>query len=186
MAVSDFINGAIREFAFRNYPVAMASACIALDASARKETPSLKVGERCRQFIDSNLDIITVVGTGGGTCAMPGAKLCPPDPRNPGAYTPIQDVIYESVRCCLIHEAELATHVSFTDDAFLGVRTTQLEISSRMIVALLLAVAATKVNAGIQIDDSWAIILDGRQIPFNQLFGDRMAVTNWLGITTTP
>ena len=72
MAISDFINGAVREFAFRNYPVAMASACIALDASAKKETPTIEgVGERCRTFIRSYLDIITVVGTGGGTCAMP-------------------------------------------------------------------------------------------------------------------
>ena len=186
MAVSDFINGAVREFAFRNYPVAMAAACIALDASAKKETPTLNVGDRCRKFIDSYLDIITVVGTGGGTCAMPGAKLCPPDPRNPGTYTPIQDVIYESIRCCLIHEAELATHVCFTDDAFLGVRHTQLEISSRMIISMLLAVAASSVNAGIQVDESCAIILDSRKIPFNQLFGNRNAVTNWLGIPTTP
>lgn len=186
MAVSDFINGAIREFAFRNYPVSMASACIALDASANKETPARTVGDRCKIFIDSYLDIISVVGTGGGACVMPGAKLCPPDPRSPGKFTPIQDVIYDSIRCCLIHEAALATHIAFTDDAFLGVRSAQLEISNRMIVALLLAVAASPTNAGIKIYESWAIVLDSRQVPFNQLFGDRIAVTNWLGIPVSP
>ena len=156
--------------------------------AAKKETPTIeKVGKRCTTFIDSYLDVITVVGTDGGTCAMPGAKLRLPDPLNPGTFLPIQEIIYNAIRNDLIHVAKLEKHnMSFTEDAFLGVRNSQLEISSRMIVALLLAVTASSVNAGIQIDESWAIILDSRQVPFNQLFGNRNAVTNWLGIPTTP
>lgn len=182
MSISKFIEGAIREFAYQNYPVAMACTCIALDATAKKENPNMRVGERCMAFIDSYLNIISVVGTGGATCAMPGAKLCPSDPENPGTFTPIQEIIYKSIRNCLIHEAALAAHVSFTPDAFLGVRHTKLEISHRMIIALLLAVAASTENFDAVIDNTHAIVLDNRIIPFNDLFGDCAAVCEWLNV----
>lgn len=183
MAVSDFLNGAIREFAFRNYPVSMACACIALDATAKKVNPGLKkVGDRCRAFIDSYYDIITVVGTAGAIRADPGGRFCLPDPLNPGQFAAIQDIIYESIRCCLIHDAGLAAHISFTDEAFLGVQNTKLVISTRMIVALLLAVAASPGSKGMVIDESWVIILDSRQIPFNAILGDRGKVMAWIGI----
>ena len=183
MAVSDFFNGAIREFAYRNYPVSMACSCICLDATAKLDTGLTGVRRRCTAFIDRYLDIVTLVGSGGGCVSMPGSIEGRPNPCKLGTSAPIQEIIYESVRCALIHEASLATNVSFVDRAFLGLNGTTFEMSTRMVVALLLAVAASPKSAGIHVDESWGIILDNRQIPFNSLMGDRKAVTDWLGLT---
>lgn len=183
MAIQHFFNGATREFAYQNYPVAMASACIALDATAKQECSDItKVGERCKWFVNQYLDIISVIGTGGGTCAMPGSQLNSPDPLSLGSYVPLPEIIYKSIRCQLIHEASLAARVSFTNDAFLGVRGGRLEISTRMIVALLAAVAASPTNEGLEIDENWIIYLDGRVMPFAQIAGNPRSLRDWLGI----
>jgi hypothetical protein len=85
--------GGIWEYAFRNYPVSMACACIALDATANRELGG-GVGYRCKNFVNKYLDIISAVGTGGAVLAAPGSTFYIVDPNNPGSHAPIQDVIY--------------------------------------------------------------------------------------------
>ncbi len=181
MSIESFMIGGIREFAFRNYPVSMACACIALDATANRELGG-GVGDRCKKFVNKYLDIISAVGTGGGILAVPGSTLCIADPRNPGSPAPVQDIIYYSIRNCLIHEAGLAANVAFTERAFLGIESGTFHISTRFIVAILLSVAASPVHAGVKIDEDLQIILDSRAIPFNSLIGNAAAVRAFLSL----
>lgn len=161
--------------------MSMACACIALDATANRELGG-KVGDRCKNFVNKYLDIISVVGTGGVVLAAPGSTLCIADPRNPGSHTPIQDIIYYSIRNCLIHEAGLAANVAFTERAFLGIESGTFHMSTRFIVAIMLSVVASPVHSGVKMDEDWQIILDSRPIPFNSLMGDAAAVRAFLSL----
>ena len=114
MALYDFLTGAVREFAFQNYAVAMACVCTALDATAKAEYGG-GTRQRCLKYVDRYLDIITLVGFGGAIVAVPGSTLKINDPINRNKTTNITEIIYDSIRCSLIHEANLPFAVAFTE-----------------------------------------------------------------------
>jgi hypothetical protein len=187
MAISDFFLGSIREFAYGNWPVSMACACTCLDATSKNENgggerKSREVGPQIKSYINKYLDVITVVGTGGAVCANPGSRLCLSDPEKPGSHSPIEDIIYRPIRNSLIHDAELATEMQFTERAFLGYENKSYLVSINMIVSLLMAVTASPSNKGMGVDTNWQVILNGRPIPFDRLMGDPVAVRTWLGL----
>ena len=74
MAIEDFLNGALRECAAGNYPVAMASICTVVDSLGKTEYGG-GTRSRCLAFLDKYLDIITSLGFGGAIRANPGGTL---------------------------------------------------------------------------------------------------------------
>jgi hypothetical protein len=181
MAIHDFLTGAVRELAFQNYAVAMACVCTALDATAKAEFGG-STRQRCLKYINRYLDIITLVGFGGAIVAVPGSTLKVNDPINRTKTTNITEIIYDSIRCSLIHEANLPFAVAFTDRSFFGMENSVFLIPTRFIVALVLAVVASPHSLGEKIDESWGIVLDPRPIPINQLMGDASAVRSYLDL----
>ena len=84
MAIEGFLSAALREWSYDHYSVAMACACIAADATAKAESGRVKNRNEVQfsNFIDSKLDIITVVGFGGAIQAAPGSRISVRDPLN--------------------------------------------------------------------------------------------------------
>ena len=98
MSIESFVRDAFELIQRGRFESAMSLACAALDATAKNELVAIvKVGERWEAFVNSNLDIITVVGFRGAILAVPGANLKVLDPEPPGATSTIETIIYKSI-----------------------------------------------------------------------------------------
>jgi hypothetical protein len=181
MAIEDFMNGALRECAAGNYPVAMASICTVVDSLGKAEFGG-KTRSRCLAFLDKYLDIITTVGFGGAIRANPGGRLNVLDPMNPTKTKNVIEVVYDILRCSLIHEADLPFNVQFTQEAFYGKRSGDFLIPTNFFYALLFAAIASPCMAQKSIVNDIQLTWRGAPCPVNQLMGDTASVRLFLSL----
>lgn len=181
MAIADFLNASIRGTQHGNFHAAMACVCIALDATAKLQFGG-KTRARCLRFVNEYLDIITCVGFNEAVIAKPGATLNLLDPTAPGATKNVTEIIYDSIRCALVHEANLPFNVDFTDEPFYGRKDSTFRIPIAMITALLLATICSPINAAAPILGD--VKFGWKTIPYclDTLRGDPIAVRSLLGV----
>ena len=181
MSIESFVRDAFELIQRGRFESAMSLACAALDATAKNEFVAIvKVGERWEAFVNSNLDIITVVGFRGAILAVPGANLKVLDPEPPGATSTIETIIYKSIRCNLLHEASLPGTATFTPEAFYGIRDGTFYIPAFFIHAVLLAVVGAKSNDSRLMDVQ--IELNLAPLRINELWGKPELIRSKLGI----
>lgn len=181
MAIEDFLNGALRECAAGNYPAAMASICTVVDSLGKAEFGG-RTRTRCLAFLDKYLDIITTVGFGGAIRANPGGKLNVLDPMDPTKTKNVTEVVYDILRCSLLHEADLPFNVQFTSEALYGKRSGSFLIPTNFFYALLFAAIASPCMARKSIANEIQLTWRGALFPVNQLMGDTAAVRSFLSL----
>ena len=181
MSIELLLREALEQLQAEKFEAAMTSACISLDATAKNEfnTGSKR---RCRQFVQSNLDIISSVGTGGAILAVPGSILALRKPESPSLSSPLEDIIYESVRCHLVHEASLPTNVCFTKEAFYGERDGVFYLPVLMIYALILSVIVAPTNSHRSLGTDIVMTIGRKQFRLEELWGKSEVLRRQLGI----
>jgi hypothetical protein len=187
MSIAFRVAEAVRHLAEKDYESAMIAVCIALDATARREFPHLATerdtAKRCTAFVKRNLDIITAVGSGGAILAAPGSSLRLTRPASPRPeVAELERIIYQTLRCTLLHEASLPGNVMFAEEAFYGERDGHFYIPALMIYALLLAIIGASSNSGCQIPGDWRIRILGKDLAVNELWGKSDDIRKHLGI----
>ena len=181
MAVENFLMAAVREFNHRNYLPSMACACIALDGTARIEIGG-SPKNRCVKFLDRNIDIFCKVGFGGAIMAVPGGSFSLMNPKKPNETQDLKLIIYEAIRCTLLHEADLPAGVGFTEEAHFGGSESQFHIPISLIPALFLATIGSPVNKGKKVDGTCELRWDGGIIRIKDVMGDSSAIRKLLKI----
>jgi hypothetical protein len=206
MGIESFLLDALQRFQEKNYPAAMAAACMALDATAKHEykKASTRRAKRRRrvakrqsrtacpphwaEFVQENLDIIMLIGFGGlirVTHAAPGRTLGLPAPQDPALGStciPLEDIIYKSIRCSLIHTTELPPNVQFTEEALYGVRSGVSYIPVLFIGALILAVIGAPTNASCSLGSSFTMTVLGTNLALDELWGNADKIRKLLGL----
>lgn len=162
MSIESSVREALRQLRDREFDNAMTSACITLDATAKNEFGDCT--QRFQRFVRGNLDIITYVGFGGAIVACPGATLKLKWPKSPDGCVAVEDIVYKSIRCPLIHEASLPERVCFTEDAFYGERDGVLCIPVNMIYAIVLSVIAAPTNRSRSLGSDFVMTVHGAQL----------------------
>jgi hypothetical protein len=152
---------------------ALIQVCIALDATAKNEYPSIdRVGERYTAFIRDNHDIITFCIFNSNVfinCRF-------------GEYT-IEQVIYKILRCGLFHEAEVPAFLRFVpagEEAVLS--NAQWSIPRTFVIGALLAVIGARSNATERLPEDYSIGLADQQVELNVLWGNAAMIRNYLGL----
>lgn len=181
MSIESSIGDAFEQLQRGRYDSAMTLACTSLDATASNEFGGA-VGARWEAFVNANLDIITHVGFGGALRVSPGATVNIKRPESPTSTISNKDVIYKSIRNCLIHDASLPDKVSFTQDAFYGERDGAFHVPVLLIYALLLAVIATPSNAPRSLSSPIEVAVCGKRLEVNDLWGKPDALRRELGL----
>jgi hypothetical protein len=189
MSIASRVAEAVRHLAEKDYESAMIAVCIALDATARREFPKLATnkdtGKRCTAFVKANLDIITSVGFGGAILAAPGSTLrlkTPGSLQSSAEIKELEKIIYETLRCTLLHEASLPGNVAFTEEVFYGEKNGQFYIPAAMVYALLLAIIGASCNSNCKIIGDWHIQIGEKALPLNVLWGKADRIREHLGI----
>lgn len=181
MSIESLLREALEQLQAEKFEAAMISACISLDATAKNEFGGGSK-RRCRQFVRSNLDIISSVGTGGAILSVPGSTLALKKPESPSSTSPLEDIIYESARCHLVHEASLPPSVRFTTEAFYGERNGIFYLPALMIYAIILSVIAAPTNSHRSLGIDIVMTIFGRQLHLEHFWGKPETLRHQLGI----
>lgn len=93
---------------------ALLSACTAISATSRKRYPDRKaIGDReaFTKFLGEEMRVVTAGGVVNVFVRCPGADT----KKYADEMMPLQDVLYEFVRCMLAHEGRIGENVEFVD-----------------------------------------------------------------------
>ncbi len=97
--------------------------CSALDASAKNAFPKItKNNEKIKKFIQVYFPIISVFGFPGISAGGIRIKCSniPDIKTDSRGFVGIEDIIYYTIRCCLIHGCEVDSRIKFTNETLIG------------------------------------------------------------------
>jgi hypothetical protein len=156
----------------------MLHACNAIDGTATKLFPTLGSNARFTKLLRDNYGVL-------GPMAAPGINLAETRwpvrvsrPKAPGGQPDFADVIYGIHRCTHGHGAELPDGFELFPDAAGPDRVTRLlvtdgkvNLSDRVIFALLAVAVLEPVNVGQRVPDDYFLTYAGTQLAINQWWG---------------
>ena len=170
MSVSDRVREAI-DCLQRGQPTnALIQVSIAIDATAKALYPRDKVGQRCKKFLRENQALITLFGLGFLDIHGDIHYSWPDDPRG---YKTQEEVLYNVVRCSLLHDGELDERVRLTHERVLGSeRGGIVLLSTHIITGLILAVVAST-PAKYPMPAHYTITVGGATYPMSEFWGKK-------------
>jgi hypothetical protein len=162
MPISDRVIECIDKYNVNDLDNALIQICIALDGTAKKEYPKIKkVGKRFKEFVKSNQDIITYFTF--GTNVFINCQF--------GKYT-IEELIYEVLRCGLLHEAEVPEMIKFVEpNQPIAISDKMWCIPKTFIFGTLLAIIGAKSNANQLLSDNIEVTIMDQKFKVNDLWG---------------
>jgi hypothetical protein len=168
MAISDRVKEAIDKL-HQNDPInALIQISIAIDATGKKAYPGKKTSYRCKQFIKDNQGFIFRVSFG---------KL---EIRGPiildtvAGKKSFEQVLYDLIRCSLLHEGELPKEVTIVKESNFGVTTDgKVIISEKVIWGLILAVIGAAVNENESLPEVYTASIGETTLKLNDLWGEK-------------
>jgi hypothetical protein len=134
--------------------------------------------ERFREFIKSNIDIIT-----DHTLVLSvGTKLRleydhPNLKPTPDGLRPLEEVLYH-IRNHQVHESSLPDNIKFTDELLLSCGS-PLVLPSTIIFGLAAAVLVAPINRNEYLPPSYTLTLNGRTVRLNDYWGKRKEYLDW-------
>jgi hypothetical protein len=162
MAISDRILECINKYNTNDLDNALIQVCIAIDGTAKREYPRIKkVGERFKEFIKFNQDIITFFTF--NTNIFINCQF--------GKYT-IDQFIYKVLRCGLLHEGDIPDMFEFAEaggPTEIGDRKWRLP--KTFVFGTMLAVIGARSNSGLRLPEDVTVTIMGQQFTVNQLWG---------------
>ena len=156
MSIRSFVEAATELHAGGKYDAALALACTAVDATAAKLFQSEKQnGARYKRFLQSSMRTVTKFGFPGVQAGairikclgVPGLKT------DSEGYVGIEDIIYHTLRCGLVHQCEIDSRIAFTETTQIGNFDSEFRVPRSLIIGLLQAVKTAECNRDIFIPD---------------------------------
>jgi hypothetical protein len=173
MSIGTFVCASLDLLEQGKYDVALSLACSAVDATAARVFPSKNNNARYKSFLKDHMRIVTTFGTPGVSAESIIIKCA----NVPGIQTdskgeaPLEDILYHIVRCGLVHECELDQRLEFTDRTEIGDFGDKFRVPSAIIIGLIAAVVLAKPNAKESAPGKHQMIVAGKPIPLNSLWG---------------
>ena len=197
MSIATFVEAAIGMQVSRRMDLALALTCSAVDATAGKvfsvgkDQKKLNNNQRYKAFLRANLSLITRFGFPGIIAdgirirytAPSGSLALEHDMKPINGYVGIEDVIYHTVRCGLLHACEVDQRIRFTMETIIGDFGETFSIPAAMVTGLLASVVLHPANKAEMADAAAKISLDGDEYPLNHLWGTGISVIRCAGAT---
>lgn len=146
---------------------ALIQICIALDAVAKK-TYGGKPGQRIKQYVRNNQYILTRITTlhlevhGDFMFQVAGGKTMK-----------FEEILYELIRCALLHEGEMDSRVRIVQSPSIGLDGQgNFLLSIHTIMALCLLLVADPKTVQITWPDTASFTIEGKTIRFSDIQGD--------------
>lgn len=173
MAISNFISAGVIFHNHGKRDVSLALICSALDATAKKVFPNDNNNQRNKKFIRKYMHIITRFGFPGVLATGIRIKCIDiPNLRTDSeGYVGIEDIIYHTIRCGLIHECEIEDLIEFTDETLIGDFNQKFKVPKELFWGLTLATILCKENKHEKSIDEVNINITGKNFSIDDLWG---------------
>ena len=127
MKIADHIKASLDACDSKELDKAMLFACLAVDGTAKKMYPNLRVGERFRKFIVDHLDIVELIY--GGINLQ--ETVFPFKDAKGKIGVKFEDIVYEKFRCSLAHGDELPDGYDITVKVAEGIQQFMIDIEGQ-------------------------------------------------------
>jgi hypothetical protein len=173
MGISNRIKEAIDKLHLGDPINSLIQISIAIDATGKKAYPGKKTSYRCRTFLRENQAFITKVAF--GKLEIQGPVIYQ---MKTGRKT-LEQVLYDVVRCSLLHEGVLPNGVKVTNDTVFGMTADgKVLISANLIWAMILAVIGSEVNVNESLPELYTASIGEKTIKLNDFWGKKENIYN--------
>lgn len=173
MAIADRVKEAIDKLAKGDIANALIQISIAIDATAKKAYPKQTSSHRCKKFIRDNQAFITRVGY--GKLEIRGDIKY----QTASGEKSFEQILYNVVRCSLIHEGTIPDTIVITKENKFGVTYDgKVVIADKIIWALIYVVIGAHVNQSEKLPDYYTATIGETTLKLNELWGDKDKIYN--------
>lgn len=128
------------------------------------------------------MDIVTSIGLFNAIYAVPGAKLSLSNLEQPSNSITLEDIIYKTFRCNLLHEADLPPNVELTEELVYGTQNGVFKLPVTLIYALLIVVIGSPSNHHRKLKGSLVMTIRDVPLNINSLWGNGAEIRRLLQI----
>ncbi len=165
MSIENRLLTAYKHFFEDDVENALIQVSIAIDAYSKKKYSIKRVADRIKKFLNENMEVISIFGT-NGFIRSGGFKFAQGD---------LTTILYKSVRCSLLHEAQLADHLSFIKGSELFVFSDKLTLNQNFVLALILSIIVDDEVKSLNISKIPNFTFKDRLINIDEIHGDKNA-----------
>ncbi len=182
MSIGKFISSAIESYTKGDYDISLALTCSAVDATARKLFPKLNNNERIKNFIQQNMRIVSYFGLPGISTGGLRIKCdsIPEIKKDQDNLVGLEDIIYYTIRCSLIHECKPDSRIDFINNTRIGDLNGKFTLPSHILWGLILSVILSETNINEKIEICLIINISGDKFEINDLWGKKEEIVPYL------
>jgi len=167
MSIGNRIDEAYIKVSLNDLENALIQLSIAIDATAKKKfNGEKKVGKRIRLFIDEYEDLITHFSMAGQL------RIFAKEGTLYGDKGSLGDVVYKSIRCALLHEADISDQVVFRNGQIQGMDNGKFIVTDQLLWGLLLILIGDQVNSKQKLKQQHKMNFNGVVLELNDLWGN--------------
>ena len=140
---------------------------IAIDATAKKKFANeKKVGKRVRRFVGEYEDLITHFSMAGRLRIFSRGGISYGDKGS------LANVVYKSIRCALLHEADISEQVVFRSGTVQGMDSDKFIVTDQLLWALILILVGEKANSNQKLKHPRKMTFNGVVLELDELWGN--------------
>ena len=134
-----------------------------LDATAKIKYPECGVGQRIRRYVEENIRFIFHVMTAGTVVFQANVTF--------GSFGNLPNVVYKTIRCGLLHDADLSETVSYKTGLYVGMDDGRFIVTDSMLWGLVLLLIGDEANAGERLKSPKMFRAFGTDIALDSMWG---------------
>lgn len=165
-SISRRMEDSVKAFMNEDYETSLIHYFPALDKTAKRRRPNEGVGNRIRNFLDDELDIISHVATKNIF-------------RIKCDGLSIPQAIYKFGRTSIAHEGELDSRLNFDNKSGMSIGQTW-NLPPSFITGLILSVVIAPENAGEKFENEYKVSIHGTEFNVSELWGQRQKIRSWM------
>jgi len=175
MSISNFIEASLNHFHNEEYDISLALASSAVDATASKCGYKGGNNQKYKHFLKDNMRTIIEFGFPGLSAS--GIKIKCHNIKNlktdENNMIDIENIIYHTIRCGLIHQCDISNEIEFTKETIIGDFVDKFKIPQNLVLGLIVSVVLAECNKDEKLNKSYSIVNPMTQESFelNSLFG---------------
>lgn len=174
MSIGTFVTTSFELRAAGKYDTALSLACSAVDATAAKlYGRNISNNERYKRFLRDKMPIVTRFGFPGIQASGIRIKCINIlDLRmDQDGYVGIEDILYHTLRCGLLHQCEIDARIEFIPETYIGDFSEKFRLPHHVILGLLLAVVLEECNVAESVPSDIQFQFNGQSYAVEKLWG---------------
>ncbi|MCF6210278.1 MAG: hypothetical protein L3K24_06335 [Gammaproteobacteria bacterium] len=167
MSIGNRVDEAYMKLLAGDLENALIQLSIAIDATAKKKfNNEKKVGKRVKSFVSEYEDLITHLSMAGQL------RIFATEGVSYGDKGDLGEVLYKSIRCDLLHEADISNQVVFKSGAVTGMENGKFIVTDQLLWGLLLILVGDKTNSNQTLKQDHKMTFNGKNLDLNSLWGN--------------